>query len=111
MKVIYFFPLGLFSVPLMAAEPVWIDVRSPQEYNVDHLDAAINIPFGEVAEKLPEVAPEKDTTLYLYCRSGNRASIAKRSLEAIGYSRIVNVGSLEDAKEFFVEKEEQEFIQ
>ncbi|HBS42496.1 MAG TPA: MerR family transcriptional regulator [Oceanospirillales bacterium] len=110
MKVIYLALLWFVSLPLMAAEPVWIDVRTPQEYNAGHLDVAINIPFGDVTEKVPEIAPEIDTTIYLYCRSGNRAAIAKRSLEAAGYSRIVNIGGLEDAEKFYVEKQEQEVV-
>ena len=110
MKVIYLALLWVLALPVMAAEPVWVDVRTPQEYAAGHLEAAVNIPFGEIVEKLPEIAPEKDTTLYLYCRSGNRAAIAKRSLEEAGYSRIVNVGGLDDAREFFIEKEEQEVI-
>lgn len=77
--------------------PMWIDVRSAQEYEAGHAPSAINIPHDEIAGKITSVSADKDAPIYLYCRSGTRAGIAKSALEAEGYTHVVNVGSLEQA--------------
>ena len=46
MKVLYTIALWLFTTVAMAAEVVWIDVRTAQEYQSGHKEGAVNIPFG-----------------------------------------------------------------
>jgi phage shock protein E len=72
---------------------VVIDVRTPQEYETEHANNAINLPLDEIQNgKLPEVA--KESFVYLYCRSGNRASQAKALLEQAGFEKVINIGGL-----------------
>ena len=42
----------------------------------------------------------KDEEIFLFCRSGNRSEKAKKILEADGYTRVINIGGFERAKEF-----------
>jgi len=40
----------------------------------------------------------KDQAVLVYCRSGRRAGVAKVALEALGCSKVVNGGAVEDVK-------------
>lgn len=68
-----------------------IDVREPEEYAVDHVEGAINIPPAEImdgAKKLADVP--KDTELILYCISGSRSNVCTIILRGYGFTNIVN---------------------
>ena len=82
-----------------AAKPVIIDVRTAWEWNLGHLDGAIRIPYKEIGAKIGDVVKDKSQKIYVYCRTGHRAQIAKEALEKLGYKDVVNLGSLEDAAE------------
>lgn len=72
-----------------------IDVRSPEEYAVGHASGAINVPLDQIANgNFTEIS--KSTPVYLYCKSGNRASEAKIILENAGYEQVINLGGLVD---------------
>jgi phage shock protein E len=90
--------LALTLSTLSWADPVWIDVRSVEEYKTDHIDGDLNIPHSEI--KVEELAAKygKDAEIMLYCRSGNRAGQAKAALEAAGFSKVTNAGSIGDAR-------------
>ena len=85
----------LFSWQALAAE-LWIDVRTAEEYATGHHPQAINIPYNEIAEKIAAYADSKEQPINLYCRSGRRAGIAKDTLEALGYSKVANLGGYTD---------------
>ncbi len=74
-----------------------IDVRTEAEWNNGHLEGAVLIPYGRIAEKIESVACDKSQKIYLYCRTGRRVQIAKGTLEKLGYSDVVNLGSMENA--------------
>lgn len=80
-----------------AAKPLIIDVRTTWEWNNGYLDGAILIPYKEIGERIGAVSKDKSQKIYLYCRTGHRAQIAKETLEKLGYKDIVNLGSLDDA--------------
>ena len=80
-----------------AAIPLVIDVRTVQEWNNGHLEGAVLIPYDQIGEKIGAVVKDKSRKIYLYCRTGHRAQIAKEVLEKLGYKDIINLGSLEDA--------------
>lgn len=74
-----------------------IDVRTEAEWNEGHIEGAILIPYGAIAERIGAVTRDKSKRIYVYCRSGRRSQIAKESLEKLGYRDVVNLGSLEEA--------------
>jgi phage shock protein E len=43
------------------------------------------------------VSGDKSQKIYLYCRTGRRVQSAKETLEKLGYSDVVNLGSMENA--------------
>ena len=87
--------LMLLAVPVHATEPLWIDVRSPEEYAAGHLEGAVNIPFNEIAPRIGEVTSDKQQPIRLYCAVGVRAQMAKFSLEAQGFEQVTNEGGFE----------------
>jgi len=81
------------------ADTVWIDVRTVEEYETDHINGDPNIPLAELdAAKLASLYPE-GTEFMLYCRSGNRAGQAKELLEAAGFTNVTNAGSIGAVRE------------
>ena len=78
------------------APVVIVDVRSVEEYNGGHVPGAIVIPHNVVKDKLPEILPDRNTTLLVYCRSGNRVVSACKDLVAAGYVNVYNFGGIID---------------
>lgn len=69
-----------------------IDVRTGEEYNERHIKNAINIPYDEIENKINE---NKNTIIFVYCKSGQRASIAQETLESLGYT-VYNLGGIDN---------------
>jgi phage shock protein E len=92
----------LLGVALAQAEvpgdAVWIDVRTPREYAGGHVDQALSIPYDGIEAGVAGLKLAKDTPIYVYCAVGGRAEIARQRLSALGYSRVINVGGLDDAR-------------
>lgn len=75
-----------------------IDVREPDEFAAGHAENAKNIPLGDIeAGKLTEA--NKTVKMYIYCRSGKRAGVAKTALEKQGYTNVESLGGLSDWRE------------
>jgi phage shock protein E len=74
---------------------IWIDVRTTDEFNAGHITGAAHIPYEEIAARISEVTSDKDATIHLYCRSGNRSGIAHQTLQAMGFKNAVNEGGYE----------------
>jgi phage shock protein E len=82
-----------------------IDVRMPNEYAASHLPNAINIPVTGVAEVVPMRVRDKRRVLLLYGQIGMRSSLARRKLEALGYSNAFNLGSYDRAVQIAAENQ------
>lgn len=80
------------------AETVWIDVRSGEEYQQSSIDGDLHIPYQSIVVDIEQYSIPKDAEIKLYCASGGRAGKAKKSLEAAGYTQVVNVGGIDDAR-------------
>ncbi|MDK2598589.1 rhodanese-like domain-containing protein [Pseudoalteromonas obscura] len=65
-----------------------IDVREASEYQTGAPKAAIHISRGLLEFKLPVLAPDLKTAIYLYCASGGRAVLAAEQLKRLGYQNI-----------------------
>ena len=74
-----------------------VDVRTPQEFATGHYEGSVNIPLGELESKI-ELFGDKEKNIIVYCRSGNRSSMAKKILEKHGYKKVVDGGGLQDMK-------------
>ncbi len=88
--------IGCASTPPVN-EPVWIDVRSAEEYSGGHVSGALNIPHDQIGEQISSLDLSSDQEILLYCRSGRRADMARETLLGMGYSNVTNLGGYEDA--------------
>jgi phage shock protein E len=86
-------------LPVFAAGPVIIDVRTPEEYAQRHIDGALNLPHDTISARIADAVPDKNTPIILYCRSGRRSGIALDILKGMGYSKVENYGSLDQAQQ------------
>lgn len=79
-------------------QTVWIDVRSVEEYQSDHIANTLNIPHEAIASEIVSLNLAKSTPIKLFCRSGRRADLALETLTSLGYSNVINVGGIADAR-------------
>ncbi len=89
--------LSLISLPLWA-DPIWIDVRSAEEYQQGHLPGAIHLPHTDIASRIHEVTQDKNAKIQLYCRSGRRSGLAAAELKKLGFNHVENAGGFEALK-------------
>lgn len=73
-----------------------LDVRRPDEYAQGHIPGAINLANESITDTEPAELMDKDQTIYVYCRSGNRSRQAAAKLAAMGYSNIIECGGIMD---------------
>jgi rhodanese-related sulfurtransferase len=73
------------------------DVRTSEEFEAKHVDNATNFDVEKMkAGTLPSVP--KDSTIYVYCRSGNRSAEASQILKANGFTNVTDLGGLDELK-------------
>ena len=74
-----------------------LDVREQEEYDEKHISDAVLFPVGMIdAETAEGIIPEKDTTVLVYCRSGNRSKTASQKLVELGYTEVYEFGGIKD---------------
>lgn len=84
-----------------------IDVRSPEEFRSGHVPGALNLPLGELREKIFARVKDKNQPLLVHCLSGGRSAIAKQQLKGLGYTKVFNLGSLTRAQVLFAEAKQK----
>ena len=77
------------------ADVVILDVREQDEFDSGHIPGAVLLPVGSITEdSAAAVIPETDTTVLVYCRSGNRSKTASDALVKLGYTQIYEFGGI-----------------
>lgn len=66
-----------------------LDVREPSEYALEHVPNSTLIPLGELDHRLDEL--DKNKTIYVICRTGNRSGHAAGFMKTQGFNDIYNV--------------------
>lgn len=85
------------AATVTVGDAVIIDVRTPEEFAVGHLDGALLIDVKNPSFDT-EIAKLDPTAEYIvYCRSGNRSAQAADRMRAVGITNITDLGSLENA--------------
>lgn len=75
---------------------ILLDVRRADEFESGHIPGAVNLPNEEIGtEEIPSL-PDKEQTIYIYCRSGNRSKQAADKLLALGYTNLIEFGGIID---------------
>ncbi len=76
---------------------VLLDVRTQAEYESGHIARAVLLPYDEITAKTAAaIIPAKDATIIVYCRSGRRSAIAVAELKKLGYSKVLDLGGIND---------------
>ena len=68
-----------------------VDVRSEEEFNTGHIKDAINIPVNEIEN----IEIDKNITIFVYCKSGNRSKLAYNTLKRLGY-KVYDLGAFSE---------------
>jgi rhodanese-related sulfurtransferase len=68
---------------------VLLDVREPWELDVARVPDIVHIPMGQVADRLQELDPGRQTVVI--CRSGRRSMDIARFLEQKGFKSVANL--------------------
>jgi len=63
-----------------------VDVRAEHEWEMGRIPGAKHIPLAELAERVDEI--DKERPVVLYCRGGNRSTMATEALAAEGYDAV-----------------------
>ncbi|MHB8075357.1 rhodanese-like domain-containing protein [Desulfosporosinus fructosivorans] len=71
-----------------------LDVRTREEYLENHIPKSILIPLNVLAIEASKKLPDKQVTIFVYCRSGNRSSAAVKRLLKQGYTSVFDLGGI-----------------
>jgi len=63
-----------------------VDVRAEHEWEMGRIEGATHLPLAELAERAGEI--DKERPVVLYCRGGNRSTMAAEALAAEGYDAV-----------------------
>jgi len=78
------------AAALLEGDPaaVLLDIRTPEEFGEGRLEGAINIDFyaADFAGQLAEL--DRDATYVIYCRSGNRSTVALDTFRDLGFTSV-----------------------
>ncbi len=86
---------------LNEAEVNIIDVREPYEYNVEHVEDALNMPISQFQSYIDEIKKMEGKKVF-YCRSGHRSGQAVNFLKGLGVENVFNGGSLAIMNSFII---------
>lgn len=86
------------GLELMEADSDYIllDVRRDDEFEEGHIPRAINIPNESIGTEEIAELQDKNQTIYVYCRSGNRSKQASQKLVDLGYTNVIEFGGIID---------------
>jgi len=63
-----------------------LDVRADHEWEVGRIAGATHVPLPELPQRLEEI--DRDRPVVLYCRGGNRSTMATDALTDAGYDAV-----------------------
>ena len=74
---------------------VLLDVRTEDEYAVEHAAGAKLMPLDDIEDMdVEEILPDKTAPVLIYCRTGRRSALAAAKLFDLGYENLYDLGGL-----------------
>ena len=70
---------------------ILVDVRTPKEFQQGHIEGAVNINLFDKTFLDQFTKFKKTDPIFIYCRSGNRTSSARKKLANIGFTKIYDL--------------------
>ena len=71
--------------------PSIVDVRERDEWDEGHIPGAVHVPRGHLEARIEQAAPDKSRPVVVYCAGGNRSAFATKTLEELGYQRVMSL--------------------
>jgi len=75
-----------------------LDVRTQEEFDSGYIPGALLIPHTRVKELAPDLLPDLNQKILVYCRSGSRSKTASKTLMDMGYTNVWDMGGINDWK-------------
>ena len=75
---------------------ILLDVRTEEEYNEKRLPNSVLLPVESIDQDAPSKLTDKNATIFVYCRSGRRSAIAVEVLTLMGYTKVYDLGGIDD---------------
>ena len=97
-KKLYFIFIVIITLTVDAYS-ILIDVRTREEWNTGFIEGATNIPLNDLVLEIDRHLINNKEEISLYCRSGNRSEKAKLLLESLGYTKVKNIGGINDVSQ------------
>jgi len=69
--------------------PFILDVREPNEYQINRIAGSILIPLGELPRRYQELPRDRD--IVAQCKIGGRSAKAMEYLQSVGFTRVKNL--------------------
>jgi adenylyltransferase/sulfurtransferase len=66
-----------------------VDVREPNEYQINRIGGSVLIPLGDVPKRYNELDPEDE--IVVQCKMGGRSAKAADFLRSVGFKRVLNL--------------------
>jgi sulfur-carrier protein adenylyltransferase/sulfurtransferase len=66
-----------------------VDVREPNEYQINRIAGATLIPLGEVPRRYAELDPDEE--MVVHCKMGGRSAKAADFLRSVGFKKVLNL--------------------
>jgi adenylyltransferase/sulfurtransferase len=66
-----------------------VDVREPNEYQINRIAGSVLIPLGEVPRRYNELNPDEE--IVVQCKMGGRSAKAADFLRSVGFKRVLNL--------------------
>lgn len=90
------FPWDLEEWPQGGADPLFLDVREPYEYEAMRIAGSLNVPRGILEqaseygfeETVPELVRARQRPIVVVCRSGYRSVLAAFNMQLMGYENV-----------------------
>ena len=70
---------------------VYVDIREDREWVAGRMPGAVHIGRGVLEPNLPQVLPDPETPIVLYCAGGNRSVLAADVLATMGYTNVASM--------------------
>jgi len=66
-----------------------VDVREPNEYQINRIPGSVLIPLGDVPKRQNELDPNDE--IVVHCKMGTRSAKAADFLRSVGFKRVLNL--------------------
>ncbi|WP_346928491.1 rhodanese-like domain-containing protein [Clostridium sp.] len=73
---------------------VILDVRDDQAYKEGHIEGATLMSVNDISHDIEDIVQDKDTTVCVYCYSGNKSARAAMMLEYLEYTNVCDLGGI-----------------